>query len=438
MAAVLEGVQTVACSVDSEGFTEYRIVYKVQVQYGDGPATARNCPGLPVVGSFWSYGNEVDVFAYRMPDVDVRIHDEKEGEWGQWYLVAHRYSTKSMGNRCLDQNIDEPLLAPPEISGNFQKYHEEITRDRFGNQLVTSSHEQIRGAQVEFDRNRFQLRIVQNVPTSQIDILAAMDNTLNTYPLWGMPARTIKLSVTGITPQYRGRCQVYYKRELDFEVRADGFDRTVRDEGTKFLNGKWNETTRNFELIDINGDLPNPSNPAHFIRAVDFYGNPTRVYLDGSGKPYVPADHGVLQTDCDTCPDGVPFYWTVYGYDRTNPKKFNILEYDGECNWSSSPDQSALTFTLFRGALGWNLSANFDDPALWSAVDPDVNLPGEPKWKCSGSNIMKRVGNRLGGGDVTSNLVRVVPGKPDFGIPSIFIQNYNESDFLILGIPVVL
>lgn len=38
-------------------------------------------------------------------------------------------------------------------------------------------------------------------------------------------------------------------------------------------------------LDDIDGDTPDPNNPAHFDRATDRYGNPQKVVLDGGGCP---------------------------------------------------------------------------------------------------------------------------------------------------------
>jgi len=68
--------------------------------------------------------------------------------------------------------------------------------------------------------------------------LQSMVNTLNVAPLWGCPARTVKLEPPTWERRFYGACYKYFNRVLEFTVSAD-FDRDNLDEGTKCVRGYW-------------------------------------------------------------------------------------------------------------------------------------------------------------------------------------------------------
>ncbi len=284
MPAILTGgPRSMALGIDKDGHREYKITFRVEVTVptADGPAVAANCPGLPVVGSYWIIRNDVDVWAWCRPDTEVRA--EKDGEPSRFWDVTKTFSTKPL-QRCSERNFEDPLLEPMKISGSFTKYQEEATHDRFGAQLVNSSHEQIRGPQVEFDKNRPQVKIEQNVPLLQLDTCAALVDCVNINTMWGLPPRTVKLSNFSWERKFHGLCNVYYTRSFEFDVNYSTWDRTIMDEGSKVIKGHW-DADANWVLDKILGVDPNPFNPSHFIKATDFSGNPMKVLLNGAGFP---------------------------------------------------------------------------------------------------------------------------------------------------------
>lgn len=288
-------------SRSTEGYRTYQIKWLIKADFDDGPHTVLNTPGLPVSGSVWNFGNDFDAFATCLKDADIRVHQEKEGDKNRWWTIQQTFSSKPLG-KCTEAEIEDPLLEPQKVSGNFVKAKEEASFDRFGLPILNSAHERMHGPSVEFDANKPQIVIEQNVADLQIELFAPMIDTLNAFPLWGLPARTIKLSDAPWEKRYWGTCSEYYSRRFTFDVNAkidpntlavvSGFDRDVLDEGTKVLRGKWDtdKNSPNYRLYIPATDLltGGATNPANFIKFQDINGNFARVILNGAGRPYNP------------------------------------------------------------------------------------------------------------------------------------------------------
>ncbi len=278
---------------DKEGYVTYKMEFIVDHDSTDGPANIQQTPGLPVPGSFWEFQDDSDnyAFCYWANSISPMTAGEKNTK----SKIEFTFSTKPENKFCRTEQVEDPLLEPPKISGSFSKYVEEATRDRFGRPILTSSWEQIRGTQNEWDRNRLSIKIEQNVGTAlQGYILPGqLIDYVNSAPLWGLPARTIKLSSAPWEAKFWGSCAEYYTRTLEFDVRCsvtdegtlETWDRDILDEGTKVLNGHWDEASGAWVLDNIGGAPPNPFNPTHFKRAQDRKGNPIKIVLNGQGLP---------------------------------------------------------------------------------------------------------------------------------------------------------
>lgn len=295
-------------SRDAEGHRTWKITYRIACDYTDGPANALQTPGLPIVGSYWIIDDDFDGWAWCRPDATVvPVQDVNRNNY---FLVTMTFGTKPPDKdkqRCNTTQIEDPLLEPPKIQGSFSRYTEEATYDRFGEPIVNSAWEQIRGPQVEFDKNRAGIKIQMNVLNLDLDILAGAADTVNMYPMWGCPYRSIKLSEPTWEKKYYGTCFVYFTVNLNFEVRikedpttgekVSGWDKDLQDEGTKVLNGHWGtqavDGTTHWVLDKVGGPggvLADPFNPAHFIRFKDRNGENARLVLNGYGLPFDPTN----------------------------------------------------------------------------------------------------------------------------------------------------
>jgi len=275
---------------DDDGHRTFSVAHRIKTTSSeDGPAVVMQCPGLPTVGVPWGFGNDVDIWAFCYPGMKVEPYKAKPGSPHVHWLVTQKFGTKPL-KRCQDATIEDPLMEPQKVSGSFVKYTKEIFVDRFGSYVKSSSHEMVRGPQVEFDANRMQVNISQNTASLELGLLASLVDTVNDSYLWGLPPRTVKLSEASWEKKYNGSCYVYFTRNLGFDIDFNGWDRNIVDEGTKALNGKmlggeW--VIENF-VDPATGEFtvePDPNNPKHFTRLVDEKGNVIRMILNGYGVP---------------------------------------------------------------------------------------------------------------------------------------------------------
>ena len=294
-AAIEGGPYTKSASRDSDGHREYKIAHLVRTtSKNDGPQIVMDTPGLPAIGSVWAFGNDLDFWAFCRPNMTVRIHKEKKGDPAFYWLVEQTFSSKPL-DRDQTEPVEDPLLEPQKVSGNFVKYTQEISKDRHGKLLKSSSHERFRGPEVEFDFNRPAVRVEQNVALLGIATFSEMVDTVNDDLLWGLGKRKIKLSdVSWDRRAYgEGFTEIYYTRIFDFDVNFKTFDRKIPDYGTLVLKGRWTNVEDNPTwTVDAGMDKTNPN---HFERFPDTRGNlKGRVLLDGNGRPLANENNPVM------------------------------------------------------------------------------------------------------------------------------------------------
>lgn len=340
---------------DSEGFREYHVVQQVQTTtplvnpagagwQGDGPASILGAAGLAATGEVWSFGNDNDQWAFCLPTKKVqKAPKQSKGEGIQVWNVESVFSTRPL-DRCMATDVENPLDEPQKVRGNSVRYTIEAHKDRFGDPIVSSSHEMYRGPQVEFDGGRDQVVIEQNVPDLELGLVTSLRNSLNDDTMWGLGPRRVKLSDFSWEELWYGTCIHYFRRVLTFDIRNDPqdlFDRTLLDEGTKVLNGRWDEVSGIWQVIPIPGfgGQPDPDrdNPQHFIRYKDRRGENARVILDGKG---LPAD-SLAQFGTGTV--------AGTGTDSTDPAGQHLVEYYDEADLFQLNIPTSLDFGTAAG-----------------------------------------------------------------------------------------
>lgn len=426
MTATLRGPRVWECTRDLDSHREYTLTSFVETDDPlDGPSTVLQTPGLPQYGDAYAIGNDYDAWAFCT--WSMKIRQLVKGEPNTTWEVEQTFSTKYPDLKsCKESQIEDPLLEPMKVSGSFAKFTEEAAFDLFGKRITNSAFEQIRGPQVEFDANRPSVKIEQNVASLDLDLVSSLVDTVNGDVLWGLPARTIKLSNVSWERKYHGLCHVYYTRTLEFEINYKTWDKVLADEGTKALNGKWDEATGAWVLVPLDSAgliTPDPNNPGHFSKYIDRQGNHIRGLLDGAGKPYAPDAVANVFT-CSSCPGGAPKYIQTDGFAfhdawvEGSPGDA-LLTYQSGCTWTGTdPAGHTITLTVDGVNNDWMLT-NSILQGFWTGTLQC--LPGVVgvKLKYSGANTWN-VYIRQG---FTSS-----PG-------TITVQKYNNANFLELGIP---
>jgi hypothetical protein len=409
--------------IDAEGYREYTLQLQVKCAVTDGPATVLAAVnGAYPPGSPWAvFGNDADFDAYRKRDATAK--PEKPGERGAYWMVELTYSSKPE-KYCQDATFDNPLLTPQRVSGGFSRHKQEATHDRFGVRVLTSSWEPIRGDQNEWDVSDPQVKIEQSVPFLQLDLCADMLNRVNSYPMWGLPRRTVKLSDFSWDQKFYGLCYQYYTRSFTFDIKPGGWDRDLLDEGTKCLSGKWNTTTGAWDDVLVAGESPDPLNPAHFIRFPDKKGNHAKCVLDGSGRPYNPLPQAKIETICGECGTLAETY-TVFGAGFGGD-----VTHDFDCEWSGVDAYLGGTMTLAAASQVVLPAITFTQWALAHSDFPGAVWTNLSTWNCLGANLMTQVAV----GALAPAAVLVVP-KQTSQPGRRRVEKYDEANFFLLGIP---
>jgi hypothetical protein len=423
----------------------YTITWKCECEVGDGPARVLQTPGLPTVGTQWLIDGDVDIWAWCTPEMTAK--PQIDGERTDIWLVDQSFTTKPIARSiacCKDEKIDDPLLEPMKISWESIDDKEEATTDRFGNPVINSAWEQLRGPPVEFARGRTKYIIEQNVPLLQQEVWEVMKNTVNDSPMWGLPRRSVRLARVSAERKFYGLCYKYFTRKFEFETMAgihpvhgkvvSEFDRDVLDEGTKCLDGDWTPGG-NYVVKKIAGKDANPLNPSHFKKFKDRQGSNTHVILDGRGKPYIPDPPTKKVGSID-----VLQFYDVSGFAGSLSNlnvRLTLLE--------PSPDPTNSPF-WWRGGGGSTGVAQIDLRVNLGDVPPiyelfvsgstSVNasyLKFAVDWDTLGPNVLV-VDPAIPKTSVQPYSVVVTPGgttSPGYR----HIEYYKESNFLVLGIP---
>lgn len=285
-----DGATEWSASRDSDGHRDYNLKFLVSTNDPrDGPVQAMLCPGLPLPGTPFIVDNDADLWAWCRPDMSVE--PVLVGEPNTHFKIGQKFSTRPPDSDAYDPSTnpggpgaEDPLLQPPKISGGFNKGKVEATHNFNGVPILTSSFEQIRGPQVEFDSSTPTVKIEQNVSVLNLPLLSLFIDTVNALPLWGLAPRTVKLSSVSWERKFTG-ISVYFVRTLEFDINYRTHDRVLLDEGRKCLNGHFDNATGNWILDNIAGAAPVRTNPLHYSQFKDRKGENCRVVLNGAGLP---------------------------------------------------------------------------------------------------------------------------------------------------------
>lgn len=182
-------------------------------------------------------------------------------------MIEQTFSSKFTSKRCQSSSYQNPLSEPDRIGGSFTKYQRETLFDRDGNPVLSSSHQPLLG--IERDDNRPNVTIEKNVSNLGLATWSPMIDTLNSSPLWGVPARCVKLSNVSWRRLLFGTCTYYFTVGYEFDVDYTTFDKTYLDRGNRILK--------------TGGDK---NDPRDFKRAKDTVTgeNLESVVLDGNGE----------------------------------------------------------------------------------------------------------------------------------------------------------
>lgn len=265
-------------SMDSDGHRTYEITWLVEAENVDqnnidDPSEMMRVPGLPTIGSSWSSLSWItgyDDWAFCVPDLEVSPYDVQQGEAPLYYHVKQKFSTRPL-RRCQDRQIENPLNEPPDISGSWVAKRVAPRVDRDGLPYCYLG-ELIMGPDTEIDDNDWEVKIEFNSAFLPLSLINSLRHSVNSAPLWGLPAGCVKFSSYSFSRRLYGRCGYYYRHSMGFQIRSSW---------TQYIQAK----TR-MKLIS-GGDATDPDD---YVLATDLVGNNIGVVpVATDGKPLVDA-----------------------------------------------------------------------------------------------------------------------------------------------------
>ena len=222
---------------DEQGHRTYELSWLFRTDsHLDGPETVLQTANLLFpVGSAYSLDNDYDPWAFCTPDLSISVHpDMQEGEPCTSWIISNKYTTKPM-NRCNDTQIDNPLLEPYSISGDFTHVSREMKLDRFGKPLLHVNFERMIGPEVEEKISYPTVSISFNAASLPLSLITLLLNKVNDAPLWGFPARCVRFTDAKWERVLFGVCFYYYKLSYTFETNLETFDKMIPAVGTRTL-----------------------------------------------------------------------------------------------------------------------------------------------------------------------------------------------------------
>lgn len=292
---------------DEDGHRYYEIDWHVKTNgYFDNIAHILSSWPLFAVGSpfnlstAWPTVTGTDAWAFCTPQLNIAPHrDVTEFGPHESFVVTQYWSTKQSW-RCQTAPVENPLLEPADITGDFVHETRTTRVDRFGKPLRYPNFEPITGPATEYKYSYPTINITFNSSTLPLSTYVQLINKVNDADLWGLPRRTIRFTDAKWSRKIYGTCFYYFTTTYTFEFDINGFDKEVPAEGTLAYSGTGNlKDPRSFTqakgITDENQTVPLDylGRELVFIQ-LDANGEPEYAYPQAILKPEVHAEGNLL------------------------------------------------------------------------------------------------------------------------------------------------
>ena len=299
MTVRLVGLKNQSMSRDDEGHRTYELTHHYRTDDPlDGPETVLQLVNaVHPVGSAYLDGNDYDPWAFRTPELSVSPHrDVQEGDHILDWIVTSKFTTKPM-SRCNDTTIDNPLLEPVSISGDFVHVSREMKRDRKGKPLLHINGEPMIGPEVEEKISYPALTLSFNSAVFPLAAINLLINKVNDAPLWGLPKRCIRFTDCKWERVLYGVCFYYFKLSYSFETNLETFDKFIPAVGFKtLLKGALPGLLGSYAvqkdqlgenessvILDFFGRVADPDKPSIIVNSDGVVENPDEIQGNYSG-----------------------------------------------------------------------------------------------------------------------------------------------------------
>lgn len=211
-------------SIDADFHREYMSTWEVLTDNKlDGPRTARRAiiPGgnaIPAYGEQYLWGNDSDPWAF-CSRLHASTRDVKKT--AKLWTVKVTHSTRPKFRQSSSE-IENPLDEPILLYGSFVQFRRPATTDKDGQAIVNTVGEPFVPA-LERDDSRDSLIMEINTATVSLLQRALFRDAVNSTPIWGLPARTVKLMQWTWRIAYFAVAEPYIQHRLEFHINTDEY-----------------------------------------------------------------------------------------------------------------------------------------------------------------------------------------------------------------------
>lgn len=282
---------------DEQGYRTWRVIQEAfTTARQDGPITVLTDARVPQFLDAFQFGNDYDYGARCIKRSAVLKSAEQSS---RAWTVTLEYSSKPLSRPPQESLIDDPLLLPAEVSGDFVKAQEPLTKDKDGNPADNSAGDLFEG--LVKDTNYRTLNIAKNFARVPDDIDDFM-NAVNSTTFFGLSARKWKLDSVKIAEQYHGNRTPFYRLTFEFTSNPNTWDFMPADRGWRYkVSGnwaKWKEDTTGLDMgglfyLDGSGGKRGNSDPVVYFDGLSGNPNPIRGYNEKDfAELGIPTDWG--------------------------------------------------------------------------------------------------------------------------------------------------
>ena len=229
---------------DEEGHRYYEIDWHIQTfsQHDNLAFVLANWPlfavGAPYnLTTYWPEATGTDLWAFCTPELNIAPHPNAADNGPVFNWVVTQYWSTKQSWRCNTFPIENPLLEPADITGDFVHEQRTASVDRFGKPLMHPNFQPITGPATEYQYSHPTITISFNQATLPLATIVLLINKVNDAELWGLPARKIKFTDAKFERRVYGSCFYYWNVSYTFEMDENGFDVEVPAVGTKVYSG---------------------------------------------------------------------------------------------------------------------------------------------------------------------------------------------------------
>jgi len=229
---------------DEEGHRYYEIDWHVQTfyQHDNLAYILANWP-LFLVGSplnlvlAWPETRGVDLWAFCTPELNIAPHPDAGDNGPVFNWVVTQYWSTKQSWRCNLFPVENPLLEPYDLVGDFVHEQRTASVDRFGKAIRFPNFQPITGPATEYQYSHPTITISFNQPTLPLATITQLINKVNDAELWGIAKRKIKFTDAKFERRVYGNCFYYWNVSYTFEFDDNTFDIEVPFVGTKEYKG---------------------------------------------------------------------------------------------------------------------------------------------------------------------------------------------------------